>query len=220
MTSPSDPPVRGAMEQAVTRPFPYLVGGLLASLPLLAVRSDNVLAVVIVQLVVVVGIGLLATDRIAPLSDGVWFAGFGWAPRTRRFFGAVVLVVIPTGLVALITLASSAALRFDPSLQFLQLLSALDIAWAGAALMLGIRWLWGRTASLLAGITLGVMCVYSIWNYLDVVGFGPGGSWSVDGGQLMRLVIPADVVAAVVAVTALLLGLRRRSATDLASRAG
>ncbi|NIR60829.1 MAG: hypothetical protein GWO02_15625 [Gammaproteobacteria bacterium] len=123
-----------------------------------------------------------------------------------------MLVVLPTGVVALVTLASSAALRFDPSLQFLQLLSALDIAWAGAALMIGTRWLWGRIAAFFAGGMLGILCVLSVWNYLRVVGFGPDGAWAVRAGEMMTLILPFDTAAAVMAIASLGAGIRRRSA--------
>ena len=55
-----------------------------------------------------------------------------------------VAIVIVTGVTALVTLATTAALRFEPSLQFLQLLSALDIAWVVAGTTLAVRSLWGR----------------------------------------------------------------------------
>jgi hypothetical protein len=118
----------------------------------------------------------------------------------------VSLVVVVTGLIGLVTLATSAALRLEPSLQFLQLLSALDIAWAGAAVMIGAYRLWGRGAALVGGGVLGVFCVWSIWNYLHIVGFTDAGGWLVEGGQVMRLVLPFDMMAAGVAVTLLVVG--------------
>ena len=52
-------------------------------------------------------------------------------------------------------------------------------------------------------------CVWSIWNYLDAVGFGSDGEWIVSGSDLMTLVIPYDMAAAVVAVILFLLGVRK-----------
>lgn len=203
---------RTVMEQAVVRAFPYLAAGVLASPLLLLVSAQpEPLALFAAQLSALVALGLAVTMRIAPLADREWFTGFErWSVGRRTFLGAVVLVVIPTGVTALVTLASSAALRFPPSLQFLQLLSALDIAWAAAALMLGVRWLWGMRVAIATGVMLGVVCVASVWNYLRVVGFGPDGEWIVDGGRMIQLVLPVDAVAAIVALSALVVGARRR----------
>ena len=44
---------------------------------------------------------------------------------------------------------------------------------------------------------------------LDVVGFTETGGWLVDGRELMRLVIPPDMAAAVVAIVMLFEGVRR-----------
>ena len=69
------------------------------------------------------------------------------------------------------------------------------------------------SAAVVSGTVIGVACVVSIWNYLRVVGFSSDGGWLVDGAQLMKLVIPFDMAAAVVAVTVLFLGIRH-SADD------
>jgi hypothetical protein len=162
----------------------------------------------ITQLVVLVAIGHAMTITLMNLGNEPWFVGMAWSPTIRSIASGIGLVVLVTGTVGLITLASSAALGFDPSLQYLQLLSALDIAWAGAALTIGVyrafSWLW----ALFAGSVLGVICVWSIWNYLTNVGFGPEGSWIVSGPDLARFVIPFDVIAAVMAVVFFLVGVR------------
>ncbi len=197
-------------ETAVVDAFPYLVAGLVLSLPLLALPvSDEPLWVFTLHLSALVILGLLVAFRVGPLAGADWFRGRTWERQRRRLAGIVVLVMIVTGVVALVTMASAAVLRFDPSLQFLQLLSALDIAWVTAALYLGVRWWLGEGASRVAAATLGAVCVVSVWNYLRVVGFGPGGEWVVDGDQLLRLVLPFDVAAAVLAVGSVILGLRR-----------
>jgi hypothetical protein len=197
-------------EAAAVALLPYLVVGLVASLPLLFVpTSATPLVAFTAQLSLVVLLSILATVRVMPLVDGVWFNAYGWSASRRRFGATAALVVMVTGVVALVTLASSAALRLTPSLQFLQLLSALDIAWAGAALMIGVRWLRGTRPAYLAGSMLALVCVLSVWNYLRVVGFGPSGEWVVDAGEMMRLVLPFDMVAAVMALTAVGFGVRR-----------
>ena len=193
---------------------PYLLAGLAASLPLLLVpQAWDLMFRFVAQLSLLVALGFVATLAVLDVPLRGFFRGRGWSRRREALSGAVVLVVLVTGVVALVTLASSAALRLTPSLQFLQLLSALDIAWVVAAISIGARQRWGGRAAVVSGTVIGVACVVSIWNYLRVVGFSSDGGWLVDGAQLMKLVIPFDMAAAVVAVTVLFLGIRH-SADD------
>ncbi len=145
---------------------------------------------------------------LAPLTDRPWFR------TTRRSWlaSAVSLVAVAVGFSALLTLATSAAARYDVSLQFLQLLSSLDIAWVVAALYLGSRVLWSNRVALILGTLMLVACVASIAIYLNVVGFTPDGGWLVDGEQMLRIVIPSDVMAAIISTTVLLLGGRKAQA--------
>lgn len=200
------------VERALIGSLRWLVLGLAPS-PLLLllpqVGPGDLLAVSTVHLSLLVLLGLFTTAALAPYVEGEWFAESRAGAGARRLGAAAAVVALSTGVVALVTLASSAALRYDPSLQFLQLLSALDIAWAAAALMIGARRLRGQLASWAAGLALGVFCVWSIWNYLRIVGFASDGGWQVDGASLLRYVLPADMLAAVVAVTVLVLSVRR-----------
>ena len=190
-----------------SRRFPYLVGVLLVALPLLLVPDSwDVFPTFVIQLGGLVLLGLVVTTRLLGFTTAGWYRWVGWSERARRLAGDVSLVVLVTGLVGLVTLATSAALRLEPSLQFLQLLSALDIAWAGAAIMIGAYRLWGRRAALVGGSLLGVFCVWSIWNYLHIVGFTGDDGWLLEGGQIMRLVLPFDMMAAVVAISLLVVG--------------
>lgn len=160
-----------------------------------------------VHLSALVGFGLMVVADLSRLIDDSWFA---WRGATGRLMSAGASVVALTvGVVALVTLPTSAALRFDPSLQFLQLLSALDIAWAAGATLVGVGWMLTRGWGYAAGTIVGVVCVWSIWTYLNAVGFTSDGGWQVDGAALMRYVLPYDMAAAVVAVTTLTLGARR-----------
>lgn len=197
------------IERALLRTVPWLVGALVLSLPLLMVDSGlDPLWVFIVHLSVLVVFALVLAHMLVPLGTADWFEATGWGPFARLVAGGIGIVVLVTGTVGLVTLASSAALRFDPSTQFLQLISALDIAWVTAAVTLGLYRTFGRIWAVVGGLVIGSICVWSIWNYLDHVGFGPNGEWVVSNPDLLRFVLPYDVVAAVAAVTLFLVGVR------------
>ena len=185
----------------------------MAALPLLFVdASAHLLIWTTAYLGSIVVALLLLALRIAPLTDGPWF-GSNKSTWGVLFGAATTTAAMVTGFAALVTLASSAALRFDASLQFLQLLSALDIAWVVTATVVGSRWIWGSGAARIAGAAMSIVCVWSIWRYLDEVGFGPGGSWLVSGDALRRLVLPYDTLAAIIALGLVFVGIRRRQAT-------
>ena len=206
------------MERVVLAAVPFLVAGLVLSLPLLLVTwTPPPITPVIVHLSGLVLLGLVAAVWLAPLAGADWFLGRAWSAWWRLVASGVTVVVITTGVVGLVTLASSAALQFPPSMQFLQLLSALDIAWAGGALVVGAHRAWGRAAAVSAGVVLGVVCVFAIWRYLDVVGFGPSGEWIVDGPALWRNVIPADTAAALVAIVVFTYGTWRQASVEAGS---
>lgn len=190
------------------------------SVSLLAVPSPDVpqlLAYTTVHLTALVAIGLLVTWDLARFLGDTWFTWLGAVGR--RIAAASATVALTVGVVALVTLPSSAALRFTPSLQFLQLLSALDIAWAAGATLIGVRWLLGSKAGVVAGVFVGVVCVWSIWKYLTGVGFASDGGWLVDGSALVRYVLPYDMAAAVVAILTLTIGARHVSRPVHASAA-
>jgi hypothetical protein len=202
------------IERALIRSVPWLIGGLLASIPLLLVSTESdPTGPFLIHLVVLVIFGLGLSLSVVALANDDWFADMGWSVSRRLWASAIGIIVLVTGIVGLVTLASSAALRFDPSTQFLQLLSALDIAWVVAALVVGVRRRWNQLAAALGGLVIGVFCVWSIWRYIDAVGFGPSGEWIVSGQDLMTLVIPFDMAAAVVAVTMVAIGTRHVSQT-------
>lgn len=138
------------------------------------------------------------------LTDRPWFRHL----RRPWLASTASLVAVAVGFSALLTLATSAAARYDASLQFLQLLSSLDIAWVVATLYLAVRRLSGPKAATWAGTALLIACVVSIAVYLAVVGFTDNGGWLVDGRQLLRIVLPSDTMAAIISITFLLLATR------------
>jgi len=176
----------------------------------LAVRSTQLLPLVIVHLSLIVVYGLGLTVHLMGSIDDQWFTD--WTNIERRMGAGASVVALVTGVVALVTLASSAALGLDPSMQFLQLLSALDIAWSTAALIVGVNWRWGKSAAIAAGAVLSVVCVWSIWRYLSIVGFSPEGGWIVESSALWRYVLPFDVAAAIMALLAFFGGARQPTA--------
>jgi hypothetical protein len=204
------------VEHALVRSLRWLTAGLLSSLLLVALPNpdlDRLLLVVTFHLGAVVAFGLGVGLDLARYSDTLWFVETNASQFWRRFGALATIVALTTGVVALVTLASSAALGYEPSLQFLQLLSALDIAWATAGLMLGVRAMTGDRWALFTGLMLAIVCIWSIWRYLDVVGFAADGGWLVSGADLWRYVLPFDIAAAVMAITALVLGVRSTQAT-------
>jgi len=207
------------MERAVLAAVPFLLIGLALSLPLLLVSWEPPpTTLVIVHLSALTLLALAAAVLLAPLAGEDWFLGRAWQTGWRLAASGVVVVVLVTALVALVSLASSAALRYPPSMQFLQLLSAVDIAWVVAAFVIGAGRAWGRGAAVVGGVIVGIACVAAIWRYLDIVGFGPEGEWIVDSAQLWRNVIPADMLAALVASGVFVYGtLRRGQAIEQAS---
>lgn len=210
-----DRAVSHPLERALTLATKWTLVGATSSVILLAVPESfitgNRLSVVTVHLSVLVLAATVLSWRLTDLVDAAFFRGV----RRPWLASAVSLVALVVGFAALVTLASSAALRYDPSLQFLQLLSALDVAWSAAALGLGVGVL-ARSDRVgrLAALALDAVCVFSIWNYLRVIGFDSGGGWLVDRAGLLTLVIPFDVAAAVMAVGALLAADRSTSPVD------
>lgn len=205
------------VERALARSLIWLTAGLGVSIlliPLPQVDPDRLLLVVTFHLGAIVVFGLGVALDLARFTEGPWFAGMTERIMWRRIGAMVSIIALTTGVVALVTLASSAALGYQPSLQFLQLLSALDIAWATAGLMLGIRLIAGDRWALGAGFMLVVICIWSIWRYLDVVGFTADGGWLVSRPDLWRYVLPFDIAAAAMAIGALTAGLRSTQPTE------
>ena len=206
------------LERGARRALQWLIGGLLVAGASLAlpVPGTDPLTWVMAQLTVVVVFGLALTMALADLVDRRWFSAS--SPLRAQMASTASVVILVTGTVALVTLASSAALRLDPSLQFLQLLSALDIAWAAGATALGVYMAFGRRAGWAAGSIIVAICLWSVWKYLDVVGFTASGGWKVEADAMWSYILPYDMMAAVIAVTSLTVGSRRKVTRDALSQ--
>lgn len=201
-----------SLEGAAYDAFPYLLDGLgVAALGLLVPMSVRIGFRFGGQLVLLVIFGLVLADRLLPSTDAPWFANRGLSPQRQLMATGLGAIIIVTGAVGLVTLASSAALRFQPSTQFLQLLSALDIAWAASTVMVALYWLRGRWAALVGGVLVGLLCIGTIFRYLDAVRFTSPGRWRLDGGKLWTYVIPYDLAVAVIAIGLFVYAARRRA---------
>lgn len=148
-----------------------------------------------------------------------WFASL--TPVRRRLWSLVAVVVLTTAVGGLVALPTVAAARYDVSMQYLQILSAIDIAWVVGGSLLGARRLGGRIAGVGAWAIMTVLCIASIWRYLDVVGFTETGGWLVDGDAMLRIVITADAMGALIAISLMVAGSivdgRRRAAEPAAA---
>lgn len=201
------------LEDTVLEAFPFLLDALgIAALGLVVPKSLSLGGRFGVELVLLSVLVVFLAYRLLPRTDSTWFAGTVLAYRRRVFATGLALVIIVTGVVGLTTLAASAALRFQPSTQFLMLLSALDIAWSVTAVMVAVYWLWGRMSiALAAGGAVVALCVWAIVNYLNEVGFGPNGGWRLRADSLWTYVLPYDMFVAAVAIGLFWLAVRKRS---------
>jgi hypothetical protein len=202
------------LERALASTLLWMTAGAAVGVPILFLpQPEAPLLTVTVHLILLVGFSIGLTFHLAPLVDDPWFDDLPMGTNGKRALTWVVVVVMVTGATGLVALATSAAFRYEPSLQFLQLLSALDIAWAAAALTLGARRRFGGGAAVGAALALGVVCVWAIWRYLDVVGFTDAGGWLLRAAELNRYVLPYDMGAAAVAVVVFSMGVRRSRAS-------
>lgn len=206
---------RSQLEDAVLDAFPFLVDALgISALGLLVPSSLPLRGRVVVQLTLISVFALYLAYRLLRRLDPVWFEGAPITSSQRAFGTALGVVVIVTGSVGLVALASSAALRLRPPTQLLQLLSALDIAWAATTVMVASFWLWNRVrVALLQGAAVVALCVFAYYRYVDEVAFGPSGAWRLRASELWEYVLVYDIAIAVIAIALLVFAVRRKGAT-------
>ena len=211
MTGPH--PVERVLALGTRRLFQWGIPLAIVALAFPAPGADEgLLAYTLTHLAIIQVITFIFTIEISTLSDTPWFTHLRrpWLASSASLIAAVV------GFSALLTLATSAAARYDVSLQFLQLLSSLDIAWVVAAIYLGSRRLWGGRIGFAVGLALVAVCVWSIALYLQVVGFTDAGGWLVHGAQMLRIVLPADTLAAVISLSVFISAARSAQPTEQA----
>lgn len=194
------------VETVLARSLLWTMVGAAAAIPTLVVpQPADPLLTVVIQLSLVVVFAISLAFHLAPFVDEPWFAGFEVGRRARMALTWAVVVFAVTGAAGATMLATSAALRYDPSLQFLQLVAGSGMAGCAAAVVLGSRHRIGSRTALGGAVVVLIVGVGSLWRYLDAVGFTAAGGWIVDASKLARLVLPYDaavVIAALVAFSA------------------
>ena len=135
-------------EHSAIRTMIWASAGSAAAVPLLiAPPTDDPMLPFTLHLIALTLFIVALTFHLAPITDREWFGGTSLSSSARWALGGAWTVVLVTGATGLVALATAAALRFDPSLQFLAVLSALDIAWVVAAIGVGARRRWGGGAA-------------------------------------------------------------------------
>lgn len=151
---------------------------------------------------------LTLTLHVAPQGDAPWFAALVAPVGARAALTWVVIGCAVTGAVAVATVPTAAALRYDASMQFLVLLTAVTIGGQTAAMTLGGRRRFGAGGSLLGLIPIaaGIVC---FWRYLDAVGTTTGGGWIVDASRIGTLVLPWQGLVSLACLVVFSLGVVR-----------
>lgn len=187
-----------------------VAAGLAGGSLVLVEEPTGLLTVAILHLSAIVALCFALTVSLRDATDSI-AAGRSSTTWTHFSRGAAVVAII-TGVAVVVTLVSSSAIGYEVSLQYLLVLSAIDIAWVVAATYFGLRWRFGEVGGITGGSLIAIMCVWTIWRYVDQIGFTDSGGWLVDTEALNRLVFPFDVAAAVVAVSAMWIGARYATA--------
>jgi hypothetical protein len=202
-------------EVTLFRSLPWLAAGLAAALVVRILRGRLVSApritIFTVHLSAMLALVLTAALALVPLTSSKWFQNSG-LPEVGRLMasGASLTILLAAGIAA-VSIASSAALGYRPSLSYLQLLASADAGMATAGTSVGLAWAFGPAVATLGGASVAAVCVWSIWRYLDVVGFEANGGWKVDKQALWRYVYPYDVAALMLVASAIVIGALLRS---------
>jgi hypothetical protein len=203
------------VEVTLLRSLPWLAVGFAFALLVRFTRGRLMPALRItiftVHLSAMLALVLTAALVLVPLTSSEWFQNSGLSEVGRLMASGAFLTLLLTAGIAAVSIASSAALAYRPSLSYLQLLAAADAGMATAGTTVGMAWAFGPAVAALGGASVAAVCVWSIWRYLDVVGFEANGGWKVDKPALWRYVYPYDIAALIVVVAAIAYGAWSRS---------
>ncbi len=199
----------GPAERAAVRVMLWATTGAAAAVPVLVLPApEDPLLPATVHLSAVVLFSVALSFHLAGLVEEEWFTETGLSATARRALGGLWIVVLVAGAAGVVTSATAAAYRFDASLQYLQVLAALHAAWVEAAVVIGLQRRFGSRVAVAGALATAGVWVWSVWRYLDAVGFTSSGGWAVDGGEIARLVVPFGAGVGAVAVTLFAVGVR------------
>lgn len=198
-----------ALETLLTRVLLWATAGAAFALPVLFLpEPGDPLPTASIQLALILLFGLSLTFHLAPLADVPWFAGLEMGEVGRLALSWIVLISAVAVACGIAMGATSIAFRYDPSLQYLQLLAAVGLSATMSAIALGARRRLGPATALWAACLAGAACVFGLWRHLGDTGVGADGAWVIDGPGLMRLVIPYVLGAIVIAIALFSAGVR------------
>lgn len=200
-----------SVETALIRTLLWTSVGVAAAFPTLVVPAPQDPRLTALVHMTLLGLCAMAlVFHLAPLTDEPWFGGGNLGLVGRRAAGWLAVTAMVIASAATVAAATAAALRYDPSMQYLIVVGAAFAALPGALAALGTRRRFGPgAAAAAAGVIAGVV-VWSLWRYLDRVGVGVDGAWVVDGARFGTLVVPFLAAAWVAAAMLFTAGTRHR----------
>lgn len=200
-------------EQVLTRSLMWSTAGAACAVPILVLpQPDDPLLTMTVHLSLLVLFGIALVFHLAPLVEEPWFDGLGLGTGGRTALTWMVAGAQAILACGLATIATAAAFRYAPSVQFLVLLAVLGVVASITIAALGARRRFGPTVAGWTAVAIGAVGVWPIWRYGATVGFTPDGGWLVDGGEVLRVIVPVDLIRWAVALTLFTMGVRRASA--------
>lgn len=200
-------------EQAALRAGIWASAGVAAAVPLLVVpqpgTDPRLPAIVHLGLLGAFAIGLAV--HLTPVADRPWLTGTTIGEAARWAAAGLVVVAMVAAAASGVAVATAASLRFDPSLQYLQVLAALHLSITASFVVLGARRRFGGAIAGVAAAATVAAGLWTEWRYLGAVGFTPAGGWVVDGSEMRVIVLPflAGSAAAAAAAVAAGAGSRR-----------
>jgi hypothetical protein len=200
-------------ERAALRAGIWASAGMAAAVPLLVIpqpgTGPRLPALVHLGLLGAFAIGL--AFHLAPVADRPWLTGTTIGEAARWAGAGLVVAAMVAASASGVAVATGAALRFDPSLQYLQVLATLHLSVTASLVVLGARRRFGGAIAAVGAAAMVAAGLWTEWRYLGAVGFTPAGGWVVDGSEMRVIVLPflAGSAAAAAAAFAAGAGSRR-----------